>query len=289
MDIHTTITNKIITILERGTVNTGPRWTGGKTMAMPRNAKTGEQYRGINVLVLWAEMAEKSYASSQWLTFKQAADLGGNVHKGEKSVMCVYYKSVGKRDTREDEDKETYFLAKPFWLFNVAQIDGLPAEMAEKTNAEGNKALEACTAAEQLLIDSKANIFHGFDSAYYAPSSDKICLPNRERFTSSENYYATALHELTHWTGNESRLNRTFGKRFGDDAYAFEELVAELGAAFTVGHLGMIDGTIEAHADYVQSWLRVMKNDKKAVFAAAAQAAKACEFIVNSRGNAAEH
>jgi antirestriction protein ArdC len=289
MDIHTTITNKIINILERGTVNTGRRWTGGKQTGIPTNAKTGEPYRGINVLVLWAEMADKSYASSQWMTYKQAADMGATVRKGEKSVMCVYYQTVGQRETQEDEDIHSYFLAKAFWLFNVAQIDGLPVDLTEKNTAKGNKALEPCTAAEQLLIDSKANICHGFDSAYYSPSSDKICLPNRERFTSSENYYATVLHELTHWTGNDSRLNRAFGKRFGDEAYAFEELVAELGAAFTVGHLGMIDGTIEAHADYVQSWIKVLKNDKKAIFTAAGQASKAFDFLLNLPTSVASH
>jgi antirestriction protein ArdC len=289
MDISQIITDKIINILERGTVNTGPRWIGGNHAGMPTNAKTGEHYRGINVLVLWAEMADKFYASSQWLTYKQAADLGGNVRRGEKSVLCVYYQTVGKRQANDDEEKESYFLAKPFWLFNVAQIDGLPAEMTEIANAEATKALEPCAAAEKLLLNSQATICHGFDSAYYAPSADKICLPNKERFTSAVNYYATALHELTHWTGNESRLNRTYGKRYGDDAYAFEELVAELGAAFTVGHLGMLDATIEAHADYVQSWIKVLQNDKKAIFTAAAHASKALEFILTSEGSAAVH
>ena len=134
--------------------------------------------------------------------------------------------------------------------------------------------------AEQILIKSQAQIAFGFDSAYYAMLQDKICMPARERFTSPENFYATALHELTHWTGHESRLNRQFGKRFGDDAYAFEELVAELGAAFTVGQLGMVDATIEAHADYVQSWVKVLKNDKRAIFTAASQAAKAADYIL---------
>lgn len=113
-------------------------------------------------------------------------------------------------------------------------------------------------------------------------TKDQICLPNRERFTTPENYYATALHELTHWTGHESRLNRQFGKRFGDDAYAFEELVAELGAAFTVGQLGMVDATIEAHASYLDSWIKVLQSDKRAIFTAASQAAKASDFILQA-------
>lgn len=290
MDISQIITDKIINLLERGTIKTGERWTGSRATGLPVNAKSGEQYHGINVLVLWAEMADKSYASSQWVTFKQAADMGANVRKGEKSVMCVYYRTVGKRDEAKAEDEqETYFMAKPFWLFNVAQIDGLPADLTTPASATPAKSFNPHQEAEQLLLNSQASINFGFDSAYYSPSADKICLPARERFTSESNFYATALHELTHWTGNETRLNRSFGKRFGDDAYAFEELVAELGAAFTIGQLGMIDATIETHADYVQSWIKVLKDDKKAIFTAASQAAKASDFILNQVANAAIH
>lgn len=283
MDINQIITDKIINLLERGTFKTGARWTGSNATGLPVNAKSGEQYHGINVLVLWAEMADKSYASSQWLTYKQAADMGANVRKGEKSVMCVYYRTVGsKRDeSKADEEQETYFLAKPFWLFNVAQIDGLPVDLATAINAEPCKSFKPHQEAEQLLVNSKASINYGFDSAYYSPSVDKICLPARERFTSESNFYATALHELSHWTGSETRLNRSFGKRFGDDAYAFEELVAELGAAFTVGQLGMIDATVEAHADYVESWIKVLKNDKSAIFKAASLASRASDFIMS--------
>lgn len=275
MDIRQSITDKIIALLERGTTNAGPRWTGGKATGLPVNAKTGESYHGINVLLLWSEMVEKTYSSSQWLTYKQATDLGGQVRKGEKSVMCVYYQTVQKKD--EQPDAESYFLAKPFWLFNVAQVDGMPADLGAPV---AGHAFNARQEAEQLLIKTQAQIAYGFDSAHYATLQDKIFMPTRERFTSPENFYATALHELTHWTGHESRLNRQFGKRFGDDAYAFEELVAELGAAFTVGQLGMVEATIEAHADYVQSWVRVLKNDKRAIFTAASQAARAADFIL---------
>ena len=277
MDIRQAVTDKIIALLERGTANTGPRWTGGKATGLPVNAKTGEPYHGINVLLLWSEMAEKTYSSNQWLTYKQAIDMGGQVRKGEKSVMCVYYQTVQKKDDQQDEESESYFMAKPFWLFNIAQVDGRPADLEAPLAAQ---AFNGSQEAEQVLIKTQAKIDYGFDSAYYAVLQDKICMPARERFTSAENFYATALHELTHWTGHESRLNRQFGKRFGDDAYAFEELVAELGAAFTVGQLGMVEATIEAHADYVQSWVRVLKNDKRAIFTAASQAAKAADYIL---------
>lgn len=277
MDIRQIITDKIIALLERGTSSRGPRWTGGKASGLPINAKTGEAYHGINVLLLWAEMAEKTYSSSHWLTYKQAADMGGQVRKGEKSLMCVYYQTVQKQDDQQDGEGESYFLVKPFWVFNVAQVDGLPADL---TAPAAVKDFNASQEAEQILTKTKAQFDYGFDSAYYSTLQDKICMPQRQRFTSAENFYATALHELTHWTGHESRLNRQFGKRFGDDAYAFEELVAELGAAFTVGQLGMVDATIEAHADYVQSWVKVLKNDKRAIFTAASQAAKAADYIL---------
>jgi antirestriction protein ArdC len=278
MDIKQTITDKIIHLLETGTQSSAPRWSGSSRAGIPINAKTGEQYRGINVLVLWAEMAERSYARSQWLTYNQAAAIGAQVRRGEKSVMCVFYSRVTKVEAAHDDELEdSYFMAKPFWLFNVEQIDNLPADL---TAVPLKNDFNPHAAAEQLLSDSGAQISYGFDSAYYSPAQDKICLPARERFASAPLFYATAIHELTHWSGSETRLNRQFGSRFGDDAYAFEELVAELGAAFTVGSLGLIDSTIAAHASYVASWIRVLKNDKGAIFTAASAAAKASDFIL---------
>ncbi len=278
MDIRQIITDKIVALLERGTTQTGPRWTGSQTTGLPINAKTGESYHGINVLLLWAEMAERSYASSQWLTYNQAVNLGGQVRKGEKSVMCVYYQTVQKQSDNEDEESDRYFLAKPFCLFNVCQIDNLPEVMTPRSSSATE--FKPHVEAEQILARSGAVINYGFDSAYYSVIKDQICMPIRERFTSTENFYATALHEIVHWTGHESRLNRQFGKRFGDESYAFEELVAELGAAFTIGALGLVDATLETHASYLASWIRVLKSDKGAIFVAASQASRASDFIL---------
>lgn len=289
MDIRQTITDKIIAIMEQGTTKTGPRWTRSAGQGMPRNAQTGQAYRGINVLLLWAETAERSYSSNLWLTYKQAEAIGGQVRKSEKSVMCVYYSKIqNKVEEQHDDQKDagSYMMCKPFWLFNVAQIDGLPADLTAPAVA---MEFDPINEAEQILIDSGADIRHGFDGAFYVPSRDQICLPVRERFTTPENYYATALHELTHWTGHESRLAREFGRRFGDDDYAFEELVAELGAAFTVGQLGMVDATIENHAAYVESWVRVLKSDKGAIFTAASQASKASDFILSGATQVSAH
>ena len=280
MDIRQTITEKIIAIIEAGATATGPRWIRGAGGGLPRNARTNDPYRGINVLLLWAEAAERHYESNLWLTYKQAETMGAQVRKGEKSVMCVYYSEIQNKveDQQHDQDEvKTFMMCKPFWLFNVAQIDGLPADC---TNPEATAESSPIQEAEKILTGSGAEIHHGFDAAFYVPSKDQICLPHRQRFTTIENYYATALHELTHWSGHDTRLNRQFGRRFGDDAYAFEELVAELGAAFMVGQLGMADATIEAHASYLDSWLKVLKSDKQAIFTAASQAAKASDFIL---------
>lgn len=285
MDIRQAITDRIIFMLEKGGNHAQKRWTQAAQNGFPRNGKTGEPYKGVNVLLLWGEAMEKSYTSNVWMTYKQAAGMGAQVHKGEKAVMCCYFemlKSKDKQASSEGQDGEegkpgSYLMCKPFWLFNVAQIEGLPESF---TTPAVTQEFNPIAEAEKLLAASGATINHGFDGAFYAPSKDQICLPLRERFTTPENYYATALHELTHWTGHERRLNRQFGKRFGDDAYAFEELVAELGAAFVVGHIGFVDATIETHASYLENWLRVLKNDKTAIFTAAKQANLAFDFLL---------
>ncbi len=289
MDIRQAITDKIIAMLEKGGNEARTRWTKAAQRGFPRNGKTGDAYQGVNVLILWDAAIESGYASNVWMTYKQAESIGAQVRKGEKAVMCAYFEMVKRKGGEagqgegEEGGKAGFFpMCKPFWLFNVAQIDGLPESFTAP--AEVTAEFSPIEAAEKMLAASGATINHGFDGAFYAPSKDQICLPTRERFTTPENYYATALHELTHWTGHESRLNRQFGKRFGDDAYAFEELVAELGAAFVVGHVGFVDATIENHAAYLESWLKVLKNDKTAIFTASKQASLAYDFILGKAG-----
>lgn len=177
MDIHQSVTEKIIAMLEKCTQLNSPRWTVNGGHGIPVNAKTAEPYRGINILVLWSEMAEKGYARSQWLTYNQAAHLGGQVRKGEKSVACVYYKTVSKESSdQNDANAEMYFLAKPFWLFNIAQIDNLPQDIV---TANEERKFDAIDDAEKILKQSGAQIFYGFDSAFYAIQKDLICLPQR--------------------------------------------------------------------------------------------------------------
>ncbi len=283
MDIKQVITDKIISLLERGAKEGQARWSGSAKGGLPINGKTGDVYRGVNVLLLWAEAADRGYGLNVWMTYKQAEGLGAQVRKGEKAVMCAYFERVmSKRSTLEktevENDGNSYFLCKPFWVFNAQQIDGLPADFTSRPPTLSP--FDPIAEAEQVLTASGATIRHGFDAAFYVMSQDEICLPDRERFTSPEIYYATALHELTHWTGHSERKARTFGKRFGDDAYAFEELVAELGAAYLGAHLGFVDATIENHTSYLNTWLEVLRRDKCAIFTAARHAGEAFDYIL---------
>jgi len=272
---------------------------------MPRNGKTAAPYHGANVLLLWDAAFEQGYASNVWLTYKQAASMGAQVRKGERGVMCAHFERRARRgddavqtanvqdgedegraeEERKDQGKDHGFgggvvLCMPFWVFNVAQIDGLPCEVVDLCVDPARSPGGPVESALRLLGGCDATIRHGYERAMYLPKLDEIRLPWPRRFTSGEAYCATLLHELVHWTGHPSRLHRQFRKRFGDDAYAFEELVAELGSAFLLGHCGLVDATIEGHAAYLDSWLKVLRNDRTAIFTAARHAGEAFEFIL---------
>lgn len=281
MDIRQTITDRIIGMMEQGGNTWAQSWSAAAHCGMPANARTGARYNGINVLLLLGAAAEAGFGSNAWLTFKQAADLGAKVRKGEKGVACCFFEMVKKKEQAQEGEEEqgAFPMCKPFWLFNVAQIDGLPQDVTEAAQPALHK-FEPIEAAERLAVASGATIEHGGERAFFRSAADCIGMPAKERFKTPENYYGTLMHELTHWTGGESRLNRTFGKRFGDDAYAFEELVAELGAAFVMGHLGLVDATIEGHAGYLELWLKVLRNDKTAIFSAAKHAGQAYEYLI---------
>lgn len=284
MDIRQQITDRIISLLEKGEHEARELWIRSSAGGFPKNASTGKPYNGANILILWAEAAEQGYPLNSWLTYKQAAALGGQVRKGEKGTLCAYFEMVKKKGQKDvpEQEAEFYPMAKPFWLFNVAQIDGLPEEMSQPVDLDALPEFSPIQEAQAILDGSGAVFKHAKgDYALYHPAKDEIFLPEPFQFTTSENYYAVALHELTHWTGHSSRLARKYGKRFGDAAYAFEELVAELGAAFVIGHVGLIDATIEHHGSYVASWIEVLKEDKTAIFTAAKAASQAYDYIMN--------
>lgn len=280
-DTYQVITDAVLAGLEKCKPYERP-WIG-QTLTMPVNAVTGHEYRGTNVLMLWIAAKDAGYAKNHWATFNQWAAKGAKVRKGEKGTPVVWFKMLDRKDADAGEDGEDRRIpcARITYAFNVAQVDGYTAE-EERTEADN--AVSPAALAEQLVAASGAIVKHEGTQAYYRPSTDEIVMPPPHLFTGTstssptEAYYSVKLHELTHWTG--PRLQREFGKRFGDHAYAAEELVAELGAAFLCAKLGIAADPRPDHASYIAHWIRVLKDDRKAFMTAASKAAEACEFLL---------
>jgi antirestriction protein ArdC len=283
LDVYSKVTNKIIADLERGNLTWLQPWQSGHPaghISRPLRAG-GKAYRGVNVLMLWASAMESGFISPLWMTYKQAAELGGQVKKGEKGSLVVYadtFKRTGTDDKGEDVENTIPFM-KGYTVFNADQVDGLPGHFYA-TTAPINKDIERLDSAECFFAATNATIQHGGSQAYYSPSKDVVQMPEFPTFRDGESYYATLAHEMTHWTRHETRLNRDLGrKRFADAGYAMEELVAEIGAAFLCADLGITPETREDHAAYVASWLKVLKDDKRAIFTAASHAQKAADHL----------
>lgn len=299
MDVRQVVTDRIVAMLGQGGHVFRERWTRAAARGVPRNGKTAAAYHGANVLLLWEAAIEAGYASNVWMTYRQAHSLGAQVRKGERGVLCAHFERRAREGRREADDEVVsqggadedavagrsgaragLLVCRPFWLFNLAQIDGLPLEVVDLGIAPPMGSLGAVERAVRLLGGCDATIRYGFDQAAYLPALDEIRLPWPRQFRSAEAQCATALHELVHWTGHPARLNRRFGKRFGDAAYAFEELVAELGSAFVMGHCGLVDATVQGHAAYIEAWLKLLRGDRTAIFVAARLAQEAFAFIV---------
>lgn len=281
-DLYTRVTDRILAELDAGVRPWVKPWTTTRTagqISRPRRAN-GTPYRGINVLLLWSEAVDHGYNSSTWMTYKQAQALGAQVRKGEAGALVVYADRFTKTETTdkgEEVEREIPFL-KGYTVFNVDQIDGLP-EAYRPAPSPALPPVMLLDQAEAFFKATGADIRHGGDRAYYAPGFDRIQLPNPEAFRSAEVYAATKAHELVHWTGHPARLARAFGQRFGDEAYAFEELVAELGAAFVCADLGITPEVRDDHAAYLAHWLKVLKADKRAIFSAATHAQRAADHL----------
>ncbi len=273
-DLYLEVTQRIITALEAGT----PPWVKPWSVSdqRPRNATTARTYRGVNSLLLGLEADAKGYPDSRWLTFRQAAELGARVRGGEHGTKIVFYKLTEIEDDSADHPRMVPLL-RSFTVFNVAQIDGMPEDM---TKPPEPAAWDADAEAEALLYASGVEIHHGAAQAYYHRSNDVVHLPARSAFADPGAYYATALHELIHWSGHASRCNRDLKGRFGDGAYAVEELIAELGSAFLCAHC-RIDGRLQ-HAAYMHAWLQVLKGDKRAIFTASAKAQAAADYVLQT-------
>lgn len=277
-DLYASVTARIVAALEAGTSPWSCPWRGQGVDARPANATTSRVYRGINVLLLNLRAMSEGYASNRWLTFAQAQALGAHVRKGEHGSQIVFFKlhELDEPAAAEPDQRRVVPLLRAFTVFNVDQVDGLPEAMrAQPLPPTGWQPIEA---AERILAASGARVCHGGSKAFYAPGPDQIQMPPRQAFDSAADYYATALHELTHWTGHPSRCNRPLGMRHGIDAYAFEELVAEMGSAFLADYCGLV-GRLQ-HASYIASWLQALRNDKRLIFTASSQAQKAADFLL---------
>jgi len=258
----------------------GRCWTGFR----PVNALTKNAYNGINVVSLWVAAVVRHYATPIWGTYKQWSELGAQVRKGEKSSLVVFYKEFEADpdpDPANENDDGKRRVARASYVFNAEQVDGYQRPDAPETQGP----IERILAADNFVNATKARIEHGGESAYYRPSTDHIQMPDEGLFfetgtmSRTEGYYATLVHELTHWSGARQRLNRDMGKRFGDQAYAAKELVAEIEAAFLCAELGITQETRADHAQYLAQWLRLLKNDSRAIFAASAKASEAASYL----------
>lgn len=289
-DIHQHITNQILAMLDQPRGEFQLPWhVPGGTMR-PRNAVTGKAYQGINILVLWAAAERACYASGTWATYRQWASLGAQVRKGEKSSYIVFYKQAGAgQDDGNDPSADagatgpspgTRLVTRASAVFAAEQVDGY-----EPPSAKPADPVHAIDHAEAFIGATRAVIEHEGHRAFYRLQTDTIYLPVPSAFLGSmnssatEGYYATLFHELIHWTSHKSRCDRDLGRRFRDQAYAMEELIAELGSAFLCADLQITPSARADHAQYIASWLQALRSDKKAIFTAASKASQAAAFL----------
>lgn len=275
-DFYQVVTDQVIEALEAGVKPWACPWDVTQSSGLPENFSTGNEYTGMNVMLLWMSAQMNQFGSNQWLTFKQAQALGGNVIKGEKGTHIFFYKMLEKEKiVNGKEKKEEIPMLKTFVVFNLDQIEGV--EKTEPQEIVVRDPLELRQDIEFFFEATGAKISYSGQKAFYRPSTDEIVIPDRERFDSTANLYATVMHELTHWTGHKSRLERTKGSKFGSKDYAFEELIAELGAAFLMADFGIV-GEVQ-HESYIACWLEVLKGDKRYIFQAASKATKAHKYL----------
>jgi antirestriction protein ArdC len=277
IDIHQHITDSIIAAIEAGAGEWRMPWMR-KSSGLPANVATGRKYRGVNVLALWVEAQLNGFSSNVWGTYRQWAEQGAQVRRGAKSSFIVFYREYDVKSDDAGAEAETRLVARATPVFNADQIDGYgPAVDAA--------AIEPNAAVHAIVVATGAVIRHGGDRACYVPATDEIKMPSRASFTGSatsgseQAYHATLLHELTHWTAPAHRCGRDLTGRFGSDAYAMEELVAELGSAFLCAELGISPEPRQDHAQYLAHWLAVLKADKRAIFTAASKASEAVTFL----------
>ena len=273
------VTDRIVAMLEAGVRPWSQPWAasgGGRPLRFD-----GKPYRGANVLNLWAAAMSRGLTSRHWMTYKKATELGAQVRKGAKSEYAFYVGSISRTEQNkagEEIDRTIPFL-KAYNVFNCDEIDGLPDQYRiapPLVVLDDSARMPECDA---WIAGTGARIVHGGGRAFYSPSQDEIHLPNYADFKSAQRYYSVAFHEMTHWTGHEKRLDRLTRKIFGDPAYAFEELVAELSASYLCADLSVNSEPREDHAAYLACWLKALKDDNRNIFRAASYAEKACTYL----------
>ena len=282
-DLQQQVTDTIIQQLEAGTVPWHQPWKGNNNRlpALPKNYTTNKRYNGINILLLWSSALVNDFATAEWATFKQWSEKKEMIRKGEKGSLVVYYDVMEKEV--DGELKEIPFL-KSSYVFNRCQLSSY-TPLAETQSDEPAPLFERIEQVDSFVQNTQAMIQHTGARACYIPSADLIEMPLPESFetgehcSAEEHYYSTLFHEMVHWSGHAKRLNRTKGKKFGDHDYAAEELVAELGAAFLSAELQINPVAKADHANYINSWLKVLKDNKKFIFAAASEASKAVDYM----------
>jgi antirestriction protein ArdC len=270
-NLYAQVTSTIVAELESGAIPWTKPWRNTTPVGsvMPHNAATNRPYSGINIPILWGAALTSGYDRHLWMTYKQAFAAGAQVRGGEHGTIVVFTKKLKVGD---DEEERRVSMLRTYTVFNVAQIDGLlPKEPVILTEVERIHGVEAFVKATDAIVKTGGN------QPMYVPSLDYIVMPPAGAFRTVEHFYAVELHELGHWAGAEKRLNRDLKNRFGTKAYAAEELVAELTAAFLCAHLG-IQGELR-HAGYIADWIRLLKEDDRAVFTAASKASQAAEFL----------
>ena len=273
-DLYAEVSARIIAELEAGAAPWIKPWSATPGANVPCNAVSDRPYSGCNVVLLWMAGAA-DYRAPRFLTFKQALDLGGHVRKGERGTKVYFVKQLELRD--EDTSTRLVPMMREYTVFNVDQCDGLPDSVTTGKPIRVRNPDTRDDLADQFLHSTGADIREGHGEAYYVPSRDFISMPSFGTFKAADHFYNVTFHELTHWTGHKSRLDRDLKNRFGSRNYAAEELIAELGAAFLCAEFGF-DGDVR-NAGYIASWIELLKADKRAFFTACSKASKAADYL----------
>jgi antirestriction protein ArdC len=276
-DVYEQITSALITAIEEGTGKFEMPW---HTLSSPINAANRKLYRGVNILMLWAAARKHNYSSHEWATYRQWQELGARVRKGERSTLVVFWKFFDSQ-TEEEQQEETEdtrarprCFARAYHVFNASQVDGYESK-PESLLSES----ERIGQADAFFQSLPATIKYGGDRAYYSPADDYIQMPHFTQFKTPEAFVSTMCHELSHWSGAKSRLNRDLSGRFGDESYAMEEMIAQISASFLCADLQIRSEPSADDAAYVSNWLTVLRGDRRAIFTAASKAQEAASYL----------